>query len=133
MSEGKAWELYDIAYYLFNTTYPEIKDPKLLLSTIDNIHRSLNTAMDAVIGNNSFTFRQKILKMQFKGLDTNGIEEVNDLIELHQKSPIEFSKDGSFVICNEDYTLKHITTKTIQELLAYTKNFLENYVERRKK
>ncbi|HLC52471.1 MAG TPA: hypothetical protein VJI98_04470 [Candidatus Nanoarchaeia archaeon] len=125
MSKEKAWEQHDVANYLLNTTYPAIGDPKLLLTILHNIHASLNAAMDAIIGKNSLTFKQKTIKTQTKGFNTLFIQDINGLIELHQKSPIEFSKEGRYVICNEDYRLKFVTTQTIQELLTKTKLFLE--------
>ena len=124
-AKEKAIEQHDVATYLLKTTYPAIKDPKLLITILHNIHSSINSAMDALIGKELPSFRQKIIYLQEKNYKTIFIQEVYELIELHKKSPMEFSRDGKYVICSENYHLKPISVDSIHDLLNQTKDLLD--------
>ena len=123
-AKDKAIQQHGVADYLLKTTYPAIKDPKLLVTILHNLHSSIDSAMDAIIGKELPSFRQKILHLQEKKHKTKFIQEVHELIELHNKSPIEFSRNGKYVICTENYRLEPITIDSIYELLEQTKELL---------
>jgi hypothetical protein len=120
----KAWQQYEVAKYLLKTTYPAVKDPKLLVTILTNIHNSLNEAMGHLIGPN-LSYREKIAYMQRKGFQTTFIQKINEIMELHQTSPIEFSKQGKFVICSPDYKMRHLDIKNIEEFLEQNKIVLD--------
>jgi hypothetical protein len=125
----KAWQQHDVANYLLKTTYPAIKDPKLLLTILHNIYSCVNSTMDSIIGKELPSFRQKMLHLQEKRHNTRFIEEIHELINLHKKSPIEFSREGKYVICGDNYNLRPITVNTVQEYLKEA-NFLLNRINR---
>ena len=124
INREKAWQKYEVARYLLRNTYPSIKDPKLLITILSNIHDSLDQAMAYLIGP-QLSFREKIAYLQRKGFKTNFIEELHEILESHKNSPIEFSRQDKYVICNDRYGLRFLTEAKMKEFLEQNKSMLE--------
>lgn len=50
---------------------------------------------------------------------------LNNILELHKKSPIEFQRDNRLIICSNDYELTPISLHNLREYLSKSKHFLE--------
>ena len=60
-------------------------------------------------------------------LDKNYIFEIQDIKEIileHKKSPVEFKRRDSFVICSENYNLKTVNVNDIKKYLNKAKVFI---------
>lgn len=120
----KSWQQYEVARYLLKTTYPSVEDPKLLLTILSNLHTAIEEGLSYLIGPH-LTFREKLAYAQRKGFQANFVEQLHEVMELHKKSPIEFTKHGAIVICSSSYDLRHLNLTAIEEFLSKTKSLLE--------
>lgn len=131
-----------IADHMLTQTYPLIKDPKLLLAIIENVFLALTNAIGSVLYyerlfkrippfQDNFSskfnmFRARCVEKYKINKDYVGmIRDVKDIILQHKKSPVEFSRKDSFVICSEDYKMKVISIEQIKSYLDKTKLFIQ--------
>ncbi|PIN73466.1 hypothetical protein COV20_04550 [Candidatus Woesearchaeota archaeon CG10_big_fil_rev_8_21_14_0_10_45_16] len=137
-----ARERYHAASHLLTVTYPLINDPKLLIGIINNITTALEAALDAILlhGRERQTiplynttllgkvacFRENLMPWQeISSKYVNLLLDLKKVEELHQKSPVEFSRRGNFIICGKEYDLTTISPKDIKEYLKLTGEFLQ--------
>ena len=133
---------YRVADHILNVTYPLLKDTKLLLGVTDNLFLALTTAMSSVLYHerifklvpffeDSFeskfnVFRHRCVprhKINSEYIDL--IQDLQEIISLHKKSPIEFRRKDRFIICNKNYQMRGITTNQLKTYLQKTKEFLK--------
>ncbi len=131
-----------VADHILTQTYPLVKDPKLLLSVLENVFLSMTYAMNAMLYyertfkrvhpfHDSFDsrfnmFRHKVMKTyKISSRYADLIEDMRNMIIEHKKSPIEFSRKDKLVICNGDYKMKTVTIDKLKEDLDAAKEFLE--------
>ena len=137
----QAKKQHHVADHMIYITYNVVKDPRLLLSAMNNILNSLINATDALLQYErlfkripafptNFTSKLLLLKnpcsKRYK-LSQNYIFLMNELYTIitdHKKSPVEFSRQDKFVICSENYRMKTITINKIKEYLVLNKAFL---------
>src|SRR3989338_3757405 len=107
----KAQEQYHIADHLLQVTYPLMKDPKLLMGICTNIFNSLEQCSTAIL---SYEYQEGMIKVLPSNLNQkvsmlrtfspskNKIPlplltltlDLAALKELHNKSPVEFSRNS---------------------------------------
>lgn len=142
-AKEKAYQQHITASHLLNVTFPLIKDQKLLLGIVHNLFNSVEAAMTAILqyeqnlrlvsGFNENDFQSKFNTFRSKSVRRNKIpsstvsliQELKEIVELHQKSPMVFQRGSSVVICNKQYELKSITARDVAQYLSQTKEFLE--------
>jgi len=54
------------------------------------------------------------------------VGEIKDIIMQHKKSPVEFTRNDSFVICSEDYKMKTISLEKMRNYISKSKIFMQN-------
>ena len=54
------------------------------------------------------------------------IRDIKDIIVSHKKSPMEFSRNDSLIICNENYNMKTISSNLIRGYIQKAKLFIKN-------
>src|SRR3989338_8236084 len=146
-SKEKAYQQYTIAVHLLNVTLPMTKDNKIVLGIAHNLFSSVESAMTAILqyeqdlqlvsgfNENDFqskfnTFRSKsVRRNQISGSIVSLIQELKEIVDLHQKSPMVFQRGASVVICDKQYELKTLTARDIAQYVNQTKEFL-NVMER---
>ncbi len=126
------------ADHMLTTTYPLIQDPKMLLAVVDNISNSLTLLMETILEfdkyykrigyyGDSFESKCNIFQQEVAqrySFDKEFIilmKEIKEVIKSHKSSPVEFSKNGKFVICNENYTIKTISVDELKKNIAKAK------------
>ena len=133
---------YQVADHILTVTYPLIKDTKLLLGVTDNMFLALNNAMSSVLYHERIfklvplfedTFESKFnvfrhrcvprYKINQEYIDL--IQDLQEIISLHKKSPMEFRRQDRFIICNKNYQMRGITTNQLKINLQKTKEFLK--------
>jgi len=142
-SKEKAYQQYNTASHLLNVTFPLMKDHKLLLGIVHNLFNSLDAAMTAILqyerdlhlvsGFNEADFQSKFNTFRSKSVRRNQIsssivsliQELKEIVELHQKSPMVFQRGASVVICDKQYELKSITARDAAHYVNQTKEFLD--------
>ena len=138
--QEKARQQYEAAWHLFHVTFPSVKDPHLLLGIISNLAACLEKAMEAILAYerqlqlvpayaNTFeskltTFRTALRRNHLSPEYITLLLFLRELMESHQKSPIEFKRQDRFVIASKDYQLKVVDARDISRYLDQSKEFL---------
>lgn len=141
-----------IADHMLTMTYPLVKDPKLLLAVMENIFLALTNSMGSLLHYERIykrvppfqdTFVSKFSVFRGKCSRRYGIgdeyllmmRDIKDMILQHKKSPVEFTRRDSFVICSEDYKMKVVSVEKMKEYILKSKQFvqgIENIISRNK-
>lgn len=138
----KANKLFEVADHLTYVTYPMVKEPKLIFTITEHILNSCVSAMDALLyyeytykridsyQNNNFMEKINIFKYKVApryGIDRKHIfimEDLKMILDRHKKSPVEFSKNNSIIMCNPNYEVTTITIEKVKNYVYESKNFL---------
>lgn len=134
----KAIYQLQIAEHLLEVTYPLVKDPKMLISVLSNLEHAQDSIFEAILplnlANADTDFVTKLnsfedlLRPQMvldKGI-IKSISSVHDLLNQHKESSVVFSRKKSFVICDDDYSMKKIDEVSVGEYLHNTNKLLKN-------
>tara|TARA_Y100000310_G_C20662499_1_gene805551 strand:- start:1410 stop:1898 length:489 start_codon:yes stop_codon:yes gene_type:complete len=141
-SKRKANQKYDAAFFLMHTTYPVVKDPKLLIGIIHNLTETIESAIDSALSyerllrlippypdNPQFKFnlfREKTMRRnKIPPIYATLLMDLKELIELQKKCPVEFQRGNRYILCNKNYQIKSISLKSIKGYLQQTKEFLD--------
>ncbi|NQV08762.1 hypothetical protein HQ529_02835 [Candidatus Woesearchaeota archaeon] len=142
LEREKALKHLRVADHMLTQTYPLVKDPKLLIAVLENIFRSLSSAMSSILYYERLFKRIPPFSEDFDSMfntfkarctrryDINIeyitlIQNIKDLIQEHKKSPVEFARKDKFVITTESYHLRIISTDKIKEYISKAKLFIE--------
>ncbi|RMF06793.1 hypothetical protein D6764_01435 [Candidatus Woesearchaeota archaeon] len=142
IAREKARRNIQVADHMLTITYPMVKDPKLLLAVLENIFLAITNGMASVLYYERLfkkippfhdTFESKYNMFVAKIIPRYNIDkkilkiiaEVRDTILEHKKSPVEFARKDSFVICSDNYKMKKITIEELKKYISETKKFLE--------
>ena len=130
-----------IADHMALVTYRLVQEPKFLLTITERLEKGLYNAMKALLAyelkfkrippfqetfENTLTVfkarttRRYTLKQDYGKL----IENVHNTIKKHKESPVEFSRDKTFVICDEKYNLKVISIESIKSTILLSKDLV---------
>jgi hypothetical protein len=133
------------AAYLLSTTYKLIKEPKTLLPISEHVFDSFMSSVSALLlfERNKKTIQpyhdnsesklnafKKLAKKYDLQNYINTIEEIMNLAKEHKKSSVEFTKDGKYVLCSQEF--KRINTVSETDVRNYIKTAREfiTHVER---
>jgi len=137
----KAIKNIKIADHMLTQTYPLVKDPRLLLTVLENVFLSLTNAIGALLYferlykripsfNDTFESKYNTFKMKLVyryNIDKENVKfiaDVKSIIVSHKKSPVEFSRKGVFVMCSEDYRMRALTPEEMRKYVARAKAFV---------
>ena len=140
-SRKKALQQHDVAFHIFNVTFPLIKDPKLLIGVMQNIMNSFEYSIDTILAYERELhlisvapqeFQAKFNLFKFKSRRRNNIpveltktiDEIQETLDLHKESPMVFQRGNKFVICSNNYMLKTISINDIREYLTKNMEFI---------
>jgi hypothetical protein len=124
------------ANHILTITYPTLHSPKLFLSAIEHLFLAMDYAMNAVLVNSkitafnsSFPSRYSTFRLKLAsklGFHKAGVEQLNYLRTIlleHQKSPIEFERNQSLVICSDEYKMTILSEESVSEFLRIASDF----------
>ena len=131
-----------LADHILTQTFPLLKDPKLLISALENIFLAYTNSISSLlyyerlfkrIPNFQDNFESKFRifrnacaeKYNIKQEDINIIKEIKEIIVQHRKSPIEFSRHDQFVICSDDYNMKTMSFNKLKKILTDANLFVK--------
>jgi phage regulator Rha-like protein len=132
-----------IADHMLTMTYPMVKDPKLLLAVMENIFLALTNSVGSLLHyeriykrvppfQDTFVSKFNVFKQKCaKRLNIDNetilmIHEIKEIILQHKKSPVEFTRNNSFIICSEDYRMKTITLEKMKNYILKSRLFVQN-------
>ncbi len=138
-----ARERIKIADHMLTMTYPMVRDPKLLLAVMENIFLALTNSIGSLLYYERIykrvppfqeTFVSKFNVFKQKCAKRFNIDqelllmigEIKDIILQHKKSPVEFTRNDSFVICSDDYRMKTISLGKMRAYISKSKLFMQN-------
>ena len=136
----KAFNNFKAADHLTYMTLPLIKDNKLILTILENINLALVNGMNSILEYErlyrrisplpeNFDLRLNIFRAVGRRYDVteqelNLIKDIKDMLNKHKSSPMEFSRAGKFVICNDNFKMKTIEIEELKQYLILAKGFL---------
>jgi len=137
-SQKKIW----LADHILTQTYPFLKDPKLLMSSLETLFLAYANAIGSLLYyekrfnkipdfEDNFDSKFKVLKehlskkYDIKQEDIMSIKEIKDIILQHKKSPVEFTRPDMFIICSDEYQMKTISFDNLKKKVANAKIFIE--------
>lgn len=131
---------YRLADHITNVTYPLIKDSRLMLSMLDNIDKCVKYALDGFLYCEKMHDRISVFpedlptklnvfsKTAAIRYNVNGfqilIREINEIVNKHKESPVEFIKDKRLYIYNKEYKARTLDIKDIKLYLLKVKPFI---------
>jgi len=137
----QALEKLKVADHLVSTTYSLVKEPKLLVSVIENIFNSLDLTIDALLAYEknfksipTYTdfeskieiFRRKVAtKYNISNETIAFITDLKKTLDEHKKSTVEFTKKETFVISDNNYNLTTLKIDDVKKTLTKAKHHVE--------
>ena len=132
-----------LADHILTMTYPMVKDPRLLLSSIENLFLAFTYGMSSLLYYEQLFKRIPQFPDNFAGkfemfrdecskrynIDSEHLKIIQDIKEIivsHKKSPMEFSRNDSLIICNGNYRMKTISANMIHNYVQKAKLFIKN-------
>ncbi|MDP6600427.1 MAG: hypothetical protein QF798_03260 [Candidatus Woesearchaeota archaeon] len=132
-----------LADHILTMTYPLVNDPRLLISSLENLFLTFTYGMSSLLyyerlfkrippfpdnfASKFDLFKDKCSKKY--NLDSEYqkiIQEIKEIIISRKKSPMEFSRNNSLIICNGNYRMKTVTENTIRDYVQKAKSFVKN-------
>jgi hypothetical protein len=139
----KSLEKIKVADHMLYMTYPALKDPKLLLSVIENVFAGLDFSVGAILHHEKLFKRVPPFQENFQSrmelfrrlvvpnynINPNYIRLINDVknvLSEHKKSPVSFVKQDRFVILSPSYNVKTIDVNLAKKYVFESKLFIRN-------
>jgi hypothetical protein len=139
----KAVEKLQLADHMLFTTYPLMKDPKLLLAILENVNIALEYTVAAALHYERFHKRlpafqetsearhEMFVKSLVPRLNLSQnyvklISDVKNLLSAHKKSPVAFSKKDKYVILSHKYEVSSVDVGLVKKYVFEAKLFLSN-------
>ena len=130
-----------IADHMLTMSYPMIKDPRLLLSILENLFLALSYGMSSLLYYekdfkrissfpNNFADKLEMFRAACSvryGLGNEGIkamQEIKEILVAYRKSPVEFPRKESLIICDGNYQMKIISASMVRGYLEKAKLFI---------
>ena len=129
-----------LADYMLTNTYSMLKEPKILVSVLENIFLAFNESLSSLLDferafkrvpsfGTSFESMSNVyiskVQNRYK-LDKSFIKVMNEIketIDYHKSSPVEFERKEKIVMANERYDLKTISKDKVYAYLMKAKEF----------
>jgi hypothetical protein len=138
----QALEKLKVADHLVGTTYSLVREPKLLVSVIENICQALELTMQALIEyeKNFITiqkytpdfegimelFRRKIVtKYGIHNDVVSFIIDVKKTLDSHKKASVEFTKKETFVMSDNNYNLTTLNVDDVKKTLTKARKHVD--------
>lgn len=138
----EAERLYRSAEHLVSVTFPVVKDPKLLLRGLENLHKSLVLTIGNILKFEHIYKRVNLGKDKARNLhlffsycagrygmselDKEILKEIMFLGRKHRESGMEFSRFGKLVILDDDMKEHVVRGERMKVFLEVVKRLMEN-------
>ena len=135
----KFWQSADHLIYI---TLPIVKDPKLMIRALENLHRGVVKNISLILKfeylykrvqlskdskkNLEIFFRKCAGRYSLGELDKKLIKDIVILGRKHKESGVEFSKSGKVIILDDNLGTSELTLEKMKEYLQTGKRLLEN-------
>lgn len=134
--EKRAKTSISLAEKMLFETYPVVNDPRLILAIADDIYTALMSCIEAVsmtwnlrfgddFESGFSAFKERALKDGFTEEELDLVMKIHNIVAEHKKSPVEFTRKGRFVICDEVYNCTAISSDDMKSYLFRARLFVE--------
>ncbi len=129
-----------VANHLLGRTYPMVNDSRILLAVAKEIHAAAISGMSALLEQDLKARRipalvkdmDSRLELLEESLEQHKISaahhktvaQLQELMVLHEKAPVEFSKPDRFVLCDKDYKLTSVTVDSLKKFMSGVRGFV---------
>lgn len=130
-----------VADHMLSNAFTLLKDPKILLAILDNVHQCFTKSLSAFLAYERLFkripsyatnpesemnfFKIKVLKKyEFDEKLVETFDRVRDLLVAHGEAPVEFTRKDSVVIASNKYDLKTISPELTKQFIMDGKSFL---------
>lgn len=131
-----------IADQLLNSTYSNVQNPRLLVSSIENIFLAMSYSMGSILHYERKSkrvpefkdvFDEKVLLFQKYiipryNMGSEGIllaKELREIIVKHQESAVEIVKNNDLIIFDDDFKEKRIGPDQIKDYISRSREFVK--------
>ncbi|HLD12944.1 MAG TPA: hypothetical protein VJB87_05125 [Candidatus Nanoarchaeia archaeon] len=138
----EANKAFQTADHLASSTYPLVRDAKLLLVITENMFKALTKGMEAVLHyekmykripplNNDFSsqfyaFKEKCVPRY--GFSREGVmvlQDIKGILDHQKNSPIEFRRGADrFIMADHDFRMQSLDITKVKNYLKITKEFV---------
>lgn len=129
-----------VANHLLGRTYPMVNDSRILLAVAKEVHASAMSGVTALLEHDLAKRRIPALVKNIDGrlelleesLEAHKLKkeyhatvrQLQDVMDLHEKAPVEFAKADRFVLCDKDYKLTTVTVESLKKFLSSVRGFV---------
>lgn len=137
----KARKSLQVADHMAYVTYNVVREPRILLSILENVFLAYANAMNALLEHERMykripayadnfeskldAYRRVEARYKLKPEYSLIMKDIKDTLYAHKRSPMEFRRDDRFVICSEDYRMKAITLADMKGYISKAKLFIQ--------
>jgi len=138
---AEAQKIVSIIDHMFFVSYPLVQDKKVLIKIILESKKAISNCINAILQYEYLfkritLFKDPALNMKtfilksaprysISDSEIRLIAELFEVVRLHEKSPMEFSREKNLVILSEDMHPKVISLDKTREFLLLSKNILQ--------
>lgn len=128
-----------IADHMTYLTYPLVNEKRILLKIFEEIFKTVNNSVKAILNFESFLNGTEIYKDDYKNLENfvsrfskdflndkqlNLLLDIYEVHKSHEDSAIEFEKKDKMIIMSDDLGLRILDIVKIKEYLYFSKELL---------
>ncbi len=130
----RAQRSISVAEHLLTQTYPVVRDPRLLPAVLHHVYASVAASLEAgvlvalerktlVRMPRSFEGRVRAFTREFSVEKPvlRFLRELQETVREHERSPVEFARRGSFVMCDESYRLRTLREETMKQYCRHAR------------
>lgn len=135
-----------VAEHILKVTFPIVKESKLLLSTLEQIHNSHTALLQGVLtheremksippfhANFESMWNAMSLRLAKKysptGSELELFKTIEQTLKFHKDAAVAFERKGNLILASDDYVIQKITPEFVQETLKKTQNVQNKWTE----
>jgi hypothetical protein len=141
----KAKEKINTADHLIYVTYPQVKEVRMLYGITENLALAIKTIVQGVVEYEKMykrlpytpsnfaiefeMFKTKCAKRyRFTDDEIEIVRQINSIVEMRKKSPMEFVRRDKFIICTENYKMKIVNLPMVKQYLNVAKSLFNKTI-----
>lgn len=137
----EATKSFNTADHLAYVTYPAVNDTKLISLVAEHLLTALTKGMDALLYierqykriplyPDSFEVKLDLFEKIISRYGINKefialMQDLKEIIDCKQNSPVEFTRKDKLIMCSETYRLKTVTLEKIKKDVSYVKAYIQ--------
>ncbi len=105
-----------LANHLLRETYPITRDAKLLLVAAEHLYLAADHILTTYYPHEaSFSERVRKLSLRTKNVAEH-LRELSFAVRAHEESPLEFCRNGDYIICSDSYNITKLSAPLLLDL-----------------